>query len=154
MNKFTTRCKFCQRPLVIVIDDCYPIERDPQRIIPLAACNRCADLRETQRRLEDSIGRVCMSFWSHKTNRKAGPDESVRMATEENLTHLTKKYADWFGEFKGLTGYLWDNALVESLMDKPERWGQVLGDYREAFGRLAKPPLPIEEPVESERILI
>lgn len=125
-----TECKFCRKPIFLEIDDAYAGMRDPYKLVPMASCNRCADLRVRKRTLEERISRTCMAYFQHLHVRgEKGPEQSEEAEVKQVLVALTKKYTEWFGEFSGISGYLWDMELVNLLMDRPKDWQHVIVQY-------------------------
>jgi hypothetical protein len=117
-----TNCKFCKRPITVEIDDSYAGLGDPYKILPLAACNRCADLRVERRRLEERVQRVCNNLIF-----SAGSSSALKTSTRTILTKLTKSYASLIARWHEMDGMSWDEEVVNQIMDHPENWGEVLG---------------------------
>lgn len=135
MNHAAT-CKICHKPLVIQVADDYV--GDPLKILPMATCNRCYDLRERRIRLEEALFKTCYGLVA---NPKA--KDSVRGAIHATLVELTKKYSQWFGEANNLSGHLWEEQFVDMLMAKPNETSRVLSEYRRVFSEAVhKPPPP------------
>ena len=76
--KHATHCKFCKSPITIEIDDEYSKLGDPFKLIGMASCNRCADLRTERRCLEGKIKRVCMILALSANKDKSKLSDSVR----------------------------------------------------------------------------
>lgn len=117
---YPTTCKFCQQPLSIEVDDSYPADEDPAKLLPLAACNRCADARVAKYTIEGKIRRVCA--WWAAAGKKADPS-----GTRHTLTKLTQDYAKMICRWHDREGMAWDEEIVNLLMDKPEEWSAILG---------------------------
>jgi hypothetical protein len=115
-------CKFCHRPGAVIIDDGYAELGDPYKIIPLYCCDRCADLRVERRNLEARIGKGC-SLAALLPEGQSKQREAIRSILER----LTKAYARMVARWNHMDGELWESALVEQMMEKPNQWGQTLG---------------------------
>lgn len=120
--KHPTSCKFCKKSIVLEIDDSYDVLGDPRKIIPLAACNRCADLRVRRRNLEDAANKVAMRLV------QAGDKVSSELSanSREAFTKITKKYTILIADWVNSTAPFWDQTIVELLMEKPDRWPTIL----------------------------
>lgn len=116
-----TQCKFCQRPLSLVIDDDYAKLGDPYHLMKLACCDWCAALRENHRRLFHHITRVCLSFACEPK-----PKDDYRQEVQDALTGLTKKYVKLVAEWHNVPGLAWEETLVANIMDKPKDYGMAL----------------------------
>lgn len=119
-------CKFCHRPITVQIDDSYSELGDPFKILSLACCNRCSDLRVERRRLSEKISRICRKVSIHKSSEA---QEEYR----EILVKLTQRYANLIAKFHDKDGMCWDDAIVESLMDNPEQWPSILSQMWKSF---------------------
>lgn len=132
-------CKFCGKQLAITVADEYVGDRF--NLLKLAACNRCADLRVTKRILEERIKKACLYYSQYKLARYGREvDPAVATFTEKLLVDSTQKYAEWFGEYANIVGYLWDMELVRLLMDNPAEWNQTLITYCDIFRRQSRRP--------------
>jgi hypothetical protein len=132
--KHATTCKFCRKPLVLETDDEYTGLGDPFKIIPLTACNSCADVRSKISRLEERIARLCGALLG-----RAGRDKTddIRSA----LSSVTNAYAYAITELNHAKEVLTDPEFTRLLMDKPDKWAKILTNYRRMcrrdFGRQA-----------------
>lgn len=120
-------CKFCQQPITIWIAVSY--ERDTEKLVPKACCNRCADLRVERRGLESKIKFICMM----RVLPKRRPSEDETKKAHGLLTKLTRDYANMIARWHGADGMAWDEECVNLLLDKPEHWPQVLGTLWSLF---------------------
>ena len=118
-----TTCKFCKIPITVHVDNDYAKLGDPYKLLPLACCNRCADLRVSRRVLEKKIGNICTQLMF--AGRKV--ESAARDRARTGLTHWTKEYAKLIAKWHKMDGLCWDEAVVDQLMEKPETWGDVLG---------------------------
>lgn len=122
--KHATNCKFCKKPITIEIDDEYSKLGDPLKIIGLAACNRCADLRVEKRNLEAKIRFTCMMRAASLKKPSETQDQKARGVLES----LTKKYANMIARWHHKDGMAWDEECVNLLMEKPAQWGIIIGE--------------------------
>ena len=119
--KHATHCKFCQKPITLTIDDSYAELGDPLKLIGLAACNDCADVRVERRKLEAKIWLAC------EVVIRAGKMEGEERARHsEKLTKLTQDYAKMIARWHKKEGMVWDEALVDTIMEHPNQWGEFL----------------------------
>lgn len=85
----SSKCKFCQCNVSLDIDDTYVNSGDPYKIMRLAACDRCADLRERRRGLHQAFVQACSSVM-------AGADATGAKPVFERLTKAyLKLICDW-----------------------------------------------------------
>ena len=122
-------CKFCKREMVVQVDDGYAPLGDPYKLMRLAACNRCADLRTRRHSLEQSIQTVCRTI-AYCTAK--GRDAAIARA-KPMLDALTRKYCVLVADWHNMSGYLWDEAFPAMLIEKPERFGDILHGYWKTF---------------------
>lgn len=127
--RHATNCKFCKRPITVEIDEAYAALGDPFKLLPLACCNACADNRVSRRKLERKIQLVvtCLSLaGSNKT-------ENLMQTSREQLTKLTRYYADMIARYHHMDGQLWEPSIVEQIIEKPDAWGETLSRMWLAF---------------------
>ena len=122
MNHATT-CKFCKKPLVISVDDDYAQVGDPFKLLPLAACNRCADMRVKKTSLEEAIGKVCFQVRSLGQNITA--DQTAK--SKATLEILTRAYSRMVANYINATYPAWDMECVNLLVDQPDHWPRIVG---------------------------
>lgn len=123
-----TTCKFCNQPITVEIDDGYAAMGDPFKLLKLAACNRCADLREEKRMLEAKFKRACSLLSAVPVG-----DPKRRETMRNVLEVLTKKYAEMIARWNGMDGSLWEEAILNTLMERPDRWASIIGKMWGAF---------------------
>ena len=119
--KHATNCKFCQIPITLEIEDSYAALGDPMKLIPFAACNRCADLRVRRRIIESEIKRsvaplIIAPIATAEQNSTA----------RERLIPLTKKYATLIADWVGSKTSQWETSIPESIIENPEQWTNIL----------------------------
>jgi hypothetical protein len=120
--KHITKCKFCQKEITLDIDDNYAALGDPFKLITLAACNRCADLRTRRMAITDKIAAVCYTV--------AFAPASIRSETKEKMKPVLRGYLmayvglveDWKGGDSGE----FDESVVEAVLSAPGQWPDVI----------------------------
>jgi hypothetical protein len=124
-----THCKFCHKPITIEISDEYEVNNDPLKILPLASCNRCADIRVERRRLEDKVRVTAMTLAMAGKHRTA----EVAAKTRTVIEKLLKDYANLICRWHYLSGMTWDDAAVDTVMEHPDKWPDVLKTLWQIF---------------------
>lgn len=119
---YSTSCKFCKRPITVEVDDDYAKLGDPYKILPLACCNHCGDVRVMKRNLEDQLKAQCYSIQLLKSAKVPIPDKA-----KSNLELLTKEYATMVSKWNFSEGMLWDEGIVDALCANPQGWGNIIG---------------------------
>ena len=123
-----TTCRFCKRPITPEIDDNYSGLGDPYKILPMACCNFCSDIRVERRVVEEKIQRACRALSSLSVSDTKGRDNMRAL-----LEKLTKKYARMIARWYGNEGSLWDEGVLEVLMKQPNQWPDALGKLWSSF---------------------
>lgn len=118
--KHATHCQFCKIPITVEIDDSYAELGDPYKLIRMAACNRCADLRVTRRNLERLMGRQCSALCLLRSSKTKEPTE-----IRSNLERLTQDYARMIARWNHLDGMAWEPAIVDAILEDPHHWGDI-----------------------------
>lgn len=120
--RHATTCKFCKNPITVTIDDDYAELGDPLKLLGLAACNTCADLRVERRGLERKIAFAC-----NQVLRAGKMDDDERAEHAKGLSELLQEYAKMIARWHGKEGSCWDEAIVDAILSNPIKWGEVLG---------------------------
>lgn len=115
-------CQFCKKPLRLIVDEDYGAMGDPQKLYRLAACDPCASYRERRRQTFTKLKWICELL---ATNQVQGEEELARV--RKNLKTLLMRYMVNLAKHRGLDAPEWDEAIVESLMNRPASLGSVLG---------------------------
>ncbi len=118
--KYGTNCKFCKKPITIEIDDAYAELGDPYKLLPMAACNRCADLRVQKRNIEGQLGSLCASISVAKGSKDGMPKNA-----KSNVERLTKIYASLIARWNNLDGMAWEPGIVDAIIADPHHWGDI-----------------------------
>jgi len=126
--KYATNCRFCQKPITLDIDDDYARLGDPRHLLGLATCEACASLRREREKVEALTGRVCYAL--RFTDRK---DYAKVEELKSALTRLSQRYCQLIARWHHMNGSLWDESIVEALMQDPDRWGEILSQCWRTF---------------------
>jgi hypothetical protein len=131
--KHATNCKFCKNPITLDVDDEYDAIGDPLKLLPLAACNRCADLRVERRSLERKVNFICMMRHLDPKIRESRMDHHRQM-----LESLLKQYANMIARWHGMSGMCWDDAALDDIMERPDLWNKNLQTLWKMFAENSK----------------
>jgi hypothetical protein len=127
--KHATHCKFCKKPISVAVADDYAEHGDVFKLLPLACCNPCADIRIEKRRLERKVQIVarCLEL--------SGPDKTDKLRSDcrSKLTKLTQDYAKLIARWNGMQGMSWDEEVVNMIVEKPDSWATLLGQLWKMF---------------------
>lgn len=117
-------CKFCHRPITVEIDDDFQRLRASAatKLLALACCNRCGDLRVRRWGLSGRIQRSANAILA-MGNAKGEVLDRAR----KGLTVHCQRYAELIAEWHGKEGSCWDESIVDMIMKEPQRWGEALG---------------------------
>lgn len=123
--KHAITCKFCHKPITVEIDDDFA-KMWPElgkKLLAAASCNRCADLRVEKRHLEAKIKRAAMILHLSSKRDRAKLVESLR----ETFIEYTKQYANMIARWNNRDGMVWDEEVVNQIMEHPDNFGEFLG---------------------------
>lgn len=126
--KHATHCKFCKKPITIDVDDDYESIGDPHKLIPMAACNSCSDIRVERRVLESKIKKACMERVSTKR-----PSDEYLNKFRNLMEKLMKDYARMIARFHFMSGMAWDDECLELIVEHPAQWTEVLSRLWKIF---------------------
>lgn len=118
------KCQFCSRELTLEVDDEYSRLGDPLKLLRLAACNRCADLKTKQRRIEGRLEYLTSLLLIKKT-------ETEMENFKRSMERTAKDYLRLICEFLRVDYVDWDEAILDALMiapapPKPSNLGSVV----------------------------
>lgn len=131
---FPTTCKFCRVPLRLGIDDDYAAQNDCFKLIPLAACDRCADLRERRRVLHERFVSICSTLIGVR------PDSEMVQSVRASLEVATKKYLRLVSDWTGAQDLAWEETMVDPFLAAPKYCGKHLS----LFWKMAAQPRLIQ----------
>lgn len=120
--KHATHCKFCKIPITVEIDDGYEKHGDPYKLLPMACCNECADVRVLRRSITRKIQFTCRILQMAGTN---ATDEMISKSRKA-LTSLTQAYAKMISRWNKTEGMAWDEEIVNQLIEQPDQWGVII----------------------------
>jgi hypothetical protein len=117
------RCKICKCELRLQIADGYDAEHDPSKLIRMATCDRCFDLRARQIRLEDAIKVVC-----HNLVHVAMSGDG-KFRAKELLLKLTQRFSQWCADMLNRQHAANSVSLAEKILTHPPGWWRCLRDF-------------------------
>lgn len=120
--KHALHCKFCKKPITVEIDDAYAELGDPMKLLPMACCNPCADLRVKRRNIEENIKAVAMIL----VQCKGKVPQAISQMASEQLRVKTQAYCKLIAEWHDMSGMAWDENIPAAIMDHPDMWYSVL----------------------------
>lgn len=120
MKQHPCHCKLCGRPITVSIDETYYELGDHLKLIPMATCNRCADIRVGIRNSETIVERVC-----RRLDEKSIKEE----AAAKVLTSVLKNYTNFLSSSMRQS-CVFDETVVSVLMKAPREWATILTRYR------------------------
>jgi hypothetical protein len=124
-----TNCKFCKKPITIEIDDAYAALGDPQKLLPISTCDRCADLRVERRCVEDRVKTAALTL----ANAKGHARQEMQSRFSGIFERLLHDYARLIARWHYLQGESWDDAALETILIHPEAWHSVLETLWKVF---------------------
>lgn len=129
----TATCKFCRKSLNLTIDDDYGALGDPFRLIPLAACNHCADFRSKRRVVYQTMKKITWILIAGMVKR--GTEEYEQ--SKDSIRQLCKRYLRLIADYRKLPIPDWDEAILESILSQPTKWQETLGRMNGMFAQQA-----------------
>ncbi len=138
MKTILHNCRICGSPMKLRVGDGYDVLADPAKLLPLVACNTCADRHDRINRLEDWIIKACFRLCQEKKL-----DDSVKAHLRRGLHSATRKYALVHAEMHGLEEMVWEEEFPTSLAENPDQWPLILRKYRQTVADcVARKPRP------------
>lgn len=124
--KHQVNCKFCGSQCEVEQhEDCPDDWADI--LLPMVACNRCADFRSGITARGADIHRVCQNYIQMKNSNKATPDKEYE--TSRILEAMTRRIADTVCRFYRLQPVVWDIDFVQQIMEKPDKSWAIISTY-------------------------
>lgn len=118
-------CKFCHTPLRLKLHEEYSVS-DPLKIIQMAACNRCADLRDRRRVLHLRFASVCSGIsnlvdrsTSTMTDAQRKEVQEAMTKAHDNIEHLVKLYLRLIGDWYNRDDLVFEEIMVPPFMQAP-----------------------------------
>jgi len=122
MQLKVAKCRICKCELRLQIDDDYDPEFDSAKLIPMATCNRCFDLRARLRKIEDSIRILCHSLSFPITDER-------RARAYELLRKLSNQFSQWCSDMLNRQHMADSGSLATRLMKEPSNWWKALRKF-------------------------
>lgn len=120
MKLYPGKCRICGTRLMLQIDDAYDIEHDASKLIPMATCNPCFDLRKRLQKLEDAIKLTCHDL-SLNTIDKGKAVEALAI--------LAKKFSGYCADMLQRQHTADVGALGRGLVEQPGNWWRTLRNF-------------------------
>lgn len=118
-----THCKFCGKEIVMHLhEDWQALGRTLTNLLPLVCCNPCGKWRVTLRQTAFEINSCCQN-WSRLS---IAVREQVSRKIKERLARLVMDHLSALANIRRVPCPDYDVAIVEQLMDSPERWFETL----------------------------
>jgi hypothetical protein len=121
MKLIDAKCKFCGKTLALQVDDSYADLGDPFKLVGMAACNRCADMRVERRKLEHEIRTFALGLIGLKGKAR----QDAESAAAPFLHKLLESWLDLAKRWRGVA-VEYDDGMLDSLLAKPEEYADVL----------------------------
>ena len=121
-NHFEATCKICGRAITLKIDPNYNALSDPSRLIPLATCDSCFDLRMTGVKLHRMIVRMRVRLNLELLTRNHN-EEQIRKQLEFCRV-LSDKLLAWIPEMRKCAGSL-DRIFLNRTPEGTILYGNV-----------------------------
>ncbi len=132
MKEHEAKCKICGISITLDISLNYPIEKDPRKIIPMATCNRCFDLRERRIRLENRFKRACYQLALEKTEGAKQLDSKAKELLVSLVELTCSQYSRWCADLLRRQHRANVRFLVDAILNQPDRWHNHLKDFESA----------------------
>lgn len=136
MKHVNGSCKFCAKVLTLEIDDGYDVLADPFKLVGLAACNRCADLRVRRRTLNTTLCKIAAHLQHDRS--KENVDEA-----RQGFTMLIKRYLILVSDWTKGTSIGWSRHNTAEAIVDPQRFGLAWDD--QIVEMLVKDPTQIAD---------
>lgn len=131
MKSIPGKCQICGTGLLLKIADDYP-GGDPMKLVSMATCNRCYDLRDRRIKIEGNIKRICHRLSLGKL------DDGEKGRLLEMLKVLARKFSIWCADMLRRQHAANVGYLETVLIDHPEHWYRSLLDFEEAAAQLVE----------------
>lgn len=120
--KVPTKCKFCGRPIEIWVDDAYARMGDPFKLVKLAACNRCSDLKVEKRLLDSRLN------WAISRLQLAGDEKAASDRYRGIVSGLMHKYWDLICRWTSIRNTEFDEGIVEMVLSNPSKCARMVSE--------------------------
>ena len=119
-----TQCVFCKTPLEVRIDPECPGGR-LEKLLPLAACNRCADHKHRMRPMRDRLKNLCEHFCIIRATTPKEITPKYQQNFRDDLVTITKRIMNEITDYNHLQNF-WQEDFVIQLLEHPDKWGMIL----------------------------
>lgn len=119
------KCRFCGKPISVEVDDSYKAHGDVFKLMKMAACNPCHDLRADKRTLEFRITALC----NHLVRCEGRNRENQVNSNRALMIDLTRKYSQVVARWYQAKQALWEETFPEDLLSHPEDIRAIVGNY-------------------------
>lgn len=134
------KCKICGRPLMLQTEASYTALGDAFKLVPLATCDRCYDLRETRLRQENAIMKGCRMLVEGKNI-----SDDRREKINQGIRVLCKSLASTLTMTAGNGMSFWDESFPQQLLENPGDAWTILRTFKKTVleaVRIADRPAP------------
>lgn len=129
-EKIATVCKFCKRPLELIVEKSYLAMGDPHKLLPMASCDNCYEFRIKRRHIVDAFWKIVPLLDRGLVRRR----EDIQ-AVREKIDWLLRRYVRAFAEYQHTTEPAFDEAMVDSVMGCPTRFQDVMARVPSIFAK-------------------
>jgi hypothetical protein len=136
-----SNCPLCHSEITLRCDPCCPPEI-ADRLIAFTVCNRCADWRTSSRDTEERIGRLCGDLLTARRGKVTKEQEKSFL---DGFTAITKSYTRAIASYFRTPTLAWHSDFPQLLMERPDRWFQILAGIRDQLRPQRQQPQPIAE---------
>jgi hypothetical protein len=137
-----TKCKFCRRDIEMQVNK-VGFENpaiDAKLWLKHVSCNRCATYHKAKRDICGSIGQSCVLLLKSR-----GDSKAVEIIARK-LTVKTRELCKLVCDFK-MVQFFWDQDFVAMLVEKPDKFSQILNLYLSRLNKLSEiQPQEFENP--------
>jgi len=144
INKVLAHCKFCGKMITLSLDaDCPGF--DLAKMLPLAACNRCADAARRTYQLRDQITSTGVRYHVQRQDPFLKPAErtEVDASARNRLVDLTKAFCRAVCDFHRQP-HIWHSQLVDQILKAPDYAFVICKKYEQSFKPFRQPPAQAE----------
>lgn len=127
-------CPLCGNEMTLQADPSCPSDT-ADKLSKLVICNHCADFKAATHWVEKRLGWLCGRVLAERGS-KLPPEERKR--TEEAITLATKQFARAYAAYYRNPALAWHPEFVSLLMDKPDRWPDILHAIRNELKKQQK----------------
>lgn len=119
-------CKFCGSDCEVEQHEDCPDEW-ADKLLPMVACNRCADFRSNLTSHGSDVHKACASYIQVLNSNKGTQEKEQQM--RRTLEIMTRRIADTTCRFYRLEPAVWDIDFVQQIMEKPEKSWAIISTY-------------------------